>query len=167
MPKRSAVQKAKRARREGKAPTTQAGEFVREEIEHIRAGKHGARSTKQAIAIGLSKARRAGVDLPPQQGDEASRESRRSQAHAYEAGHGSAPTRPHSRRRARAIKRVLEREGRRAASPRALARQAHAAAQRRTRGERSEAARKGARTKGATGRAAAARKAARTRRRHA
>jgi hypothetical protein len=101
MPKRSAVQKAKRARREGKAPTTQAGEFVREEIEHIRAGKHGARSTKQAIAIGLSKARRAGVDLPPQQGDEASRESRRSQAHAYEAGHGSAPTRPHSRRRAR------------------------------------------------------------------
>jgi hypothetical protein len=164
MPERSAMRKAKQARREGKAPTTQAGEFVREEIEHVRQGKHGARSTKQAIAIGLSKARRAGVELPPQRADEASGESRQSQAHAYEAGHGASTRRRPSRRRARAIKRALKREERSAGSHRALARQAHAAARRRTRTERSAAARRAARTKGAAGRSAAARKAARTRR---
>jgi hypothetical protein len=65
MPEKPTIQRARRAKRQGKAPTTQAGEFVREEIEHVREGKHGARSTKQAIAIGLSKARRAGVKLPP------------------------------------------------------------------------------------------------------
>jgi hypothetical protein len=65
MPERKTLERAARDKRQGKAPSTQAGEFVREEMEHIRAGKHGARSTKQAIAIGLSKARRAGVDLPP------------------------------------------------------------------------------------------------------
>ena len=65
MPEKKTIERAHKAKRQGKAPTTQAGEFVREEIEHVREGKHGARSTKQAIAIGLSKARRAGVDLPP------------------------------------------------------------------------------------------------------
>jgi hypothetical protein len=65
MPEKKTLERARKDKREGKAPSTQAGEFVREEIEHIREGKHGARSTKQAIAIGLSKARRAGVDLPP------------------------------------------------------------------------------------------------------
>ncbi|PYO23759.1 MAG: transcription elongation factor [Candidatus Rokuibacteriota bacterium] len=65
MPEKETLERARRDKREGKAPTTQAGEFVREEIHHVREGKHGARSPKQAIAIGLSKARRAGVDLPP------------------------------------------------------------------------------------------------------
>ena len=74
MPSKTTIKRARKARQEGKRPTTQAGEFVREEIEHIRSGKHGARSTKQAIAIGLSKARRAGVDLPPPEGSEETRE---------------------------------------------------------------------------------------------
>src|ERR1043165_3705166 len=65
MPETKTLQRAAKDKREGKAPSTQAGEFVREEIHHVREGKHGARSAKQAIAIGLSKARRAGVDLPP------------------------------------------------------------------------------------------------------
>ena len=65
MPEQETLRRARRDKREGKAPSTQAGEFVREEIHHIREGKHGARSTKQAVAIGLSKARRAGVKLPP------------------------------------------------------------------------------------------------------
>src|SRR6185503_16760183 len=65
MPEKETLERARKDRREGKAPSTQAGEFVHEEIEHVREGKHGARSTKQAIAIGLSKARRAGVELPP------------------------------------------------------------------------------------------------------
>ena len=64
MPSKSATQRARQDKREGKSPSTQAGEFVREEIEHVREGKHGARSSKQAIAIGLSKARQAGVDIP-------------------------------------------------------------------------------------------------------
>jgi hypothetical protein len=161
MPDKETLEKAKRDKREGKAPSTQAGEFVREEIEHVREGKHGARSAKQAIAIGLSKARRAGVDLPPPKKGTTSEETRRSAERAYEAGQAGAdevsPT------RSRAIKRVLKREGRAAASPKALARQAHAAAARRTPAERSAAARKAAKTKGAAGRSAASRKAARTR----
>jgi Family of unknown function (DUF6496) len=63
MPEKKTVERAHEDAREGKSPSTQAGEFVREEMDHIREGKHGARSTKQAIAIGLSKARRAGVKL--------------------------------------------------------------------------------------------------------
>ena len=78
MPEKKTVEKAKSARREGKAPSTQAGEFVREEVHHVREGKHGARSTKQAIAIGLSKARRAGVDLPPPENGTVSEKTRRS-----------------------------------------------------------------------------------------
>src|SRR3977135_2818701 len=64
MPEKQTLQRARRDAREGKAPSTQAGEFVREEMDHIREGRHGARSARQAIAIGLSKARRAGVKLP-------------------------------------------------------------------------------------------------------
>jgi hypothetical protein len=74
MPEKKTLERARRDRRQGKAPSTQAGEFVREEIEHVREGKHGARSTRQAIAIGLSKARRAGVRLaPPRRGKAATR----------------------------------------------------------------------------------------------
>lgn len=161
MPEKETLQRAKRDQREGKAPTTQAGEFVREEIEHVREGKHGARSTKQAIAIGLSKARRAGIDLPPPEKGTVSEKTRRSAASAYRAGR----KRKHdtSSRRSRAVTRALQRETGSAASKEALARQAQSAAARRSRSERSAAARKAARTKGASGRSAAARKAARTR----
>ena len=78
MPDRKTMERAAEDKREGKAPTTQAGEFVREEMHHIREGKHGARSAKQAVAIGLSKARRAGVDLPPPAKGQASEKTRRS-----------------------------------------------------------------------------------------
>ena len=88
MPEKKTIERARKARRQGKAPTTQAGEFVREEIEHIREGKHGARSTKQAIAIGLSKARRAGVELPPPKKSQASARTRKSAARDYRKGQG-------------------------------------------------------------------------------
>ena len=91
MPEKQTVEKAKRARREGKAPSTQAGEFVREEVHHVREGKHGARSTKQAIAIGLSKARRAGVDLPPPEKGTVSEKTRRSAERARESASGARP----------------------------------------------------------------------------
>src|SRR5918995_4711852 len=86
MPWKTTVKRARKAKREGKAPTTQAGEFVHEEIEHVRRGKHGARSTKQAIAIGLSKARRAGVKLKPPRKGQASKRTRESAARAYREG---------------------------------------------------------------------------------
>jgi uncharacterized protein DUF6496 len=154
MPERETVERAREDKREGKAPSTQAGEFVREEIHHVREGKHGARSTKQAIAIGLSKARRAGVKIPKK--GKAAGKSRRS------SGGRRAQNSP-SAKRSRAVRRALKREGRSAASPRALSRQAHAAARRRSATQRSSAAKKAARTKGPATRAAAARKAARTR----
>lgn len=94
MPEKETVERARRNRRQGKSPSTQAGEFVHEEIEHIREGKHGARSTKQAIAIGLSKARRAGVKLPPPKGGKAS--TRRSAASAT-PNRGRKPSRRRSR----------------------------------------------------------------------
>ena len=136
MPEKETLKRAKKNKREGKAPSTQAGEFVREEIEHVREGKHGARSAKQAIAIGLSKARRAGVDLPPPKKGEASEKTRRSAKRAYEAGHkGTKAAKATSTRRARAAKKALKGEGRAAASHRALARHAHQAASRRSRSE--------------------------------
>jgi hypothetical protein len=164
MPERKTLQRARRDRREGKSPSTQAGEFVREEIEHVREGKHGARSTRQAIAIGLSKARRAGVDLPPPDAGRASERTRKSAQRAYAAGHRARKKKP-SRRRSRAITGVLKREGHSAASRQALSRQAKGAARRRSAASRSAAARKAARTKGPAARSAAARKAARTRKR--
>ncbi len=161
MPEKATLERAKKDKREGKAASTQAGEFVREEIEHIREGKHGARSAKQAIAIGLSKARRAGVDLPPPEKGTTSEETRRSATSAYRAGQDGDDR--ISRTRSRATTKALKREGHAAASKKALARQAHAAAESRTASERSAAARKAAKTKGAAGRSEAARKAARTR----
>lgn len=160
MPEKATLERAKKDKREGKAPTTQAGEFVREEMEHIREGKHGARSTKQAIAIGLSKARRAGVDLPPPEKGSTSEKTRRSAVSAYRAGqYGDDKV---SRTRSRATTKALKREGHAAASKKALAKQAHAAAAGRTASDRSAAARKAAKTKGAAERSAAARKAPRT-----
>src|SRR5947208_6216009 len=111
MPERKTIERAREDKRESKAPTTQAGEFVREEIEHIRHGKHGARSTKQAIAIGLSKARRAGVDLPPPEKGKTSERTRKSAQRAYARGHGAPPKRKPSAKRSRAIEHALQREG--------------------------------------------------------
>jgi Family of unknown function (DUF6496) len=161
MPEKQTVERAKKAKRKGKSASTQAGEFVREEMHHIREGRHGARSTKQAIAIGLSKARRAGVRLPPPEEGAVSEKTRRSAKRAYESGQrGRTRT---SRRRSRATARALKRHPPGAASEKALSQQARSAARRRTRAERSASARQAARTKGRRGRSAAARKAARSR----
>jgi len=140
------LENARQDAREGKAPTTQAGEFIKEEMHHIREGKHGARSTKQAIAIGLSKARRAGVKLPPPGKRKASEKARASAKRAYKVGQGAAPRRKPSAKRSRAIRSVLMHEGHEAASHEALSTQARRAAARRTFAERSAAARKAART---------------------
>jgi hypothetical protein len=129
MPEKATIERARKDKREGKAPSTQAGEFVREEIEHVREGKHGARSAKQAIAIGLSKARRAGVKLPlPKRGRTSASTRRRARRDYQQGQHGG--TRSVSRRRSQATRRALKREGRAAASPRALARQARTASRR-------------------------------------
>ncbi len=135
MPRKTTIERARKDLRQGKRPTTAAGEFVREEIEHVRRGKHGARSPKQAIAIGLSKARRAGIPLEPPAKGRTSERTRRSAQSAYEVGQGKRKPRAPSRRRSRAIERVLEREPRGTASRRRLSRQAkRAAAARRRRG---------------------------------
>jgi hypothetical protein len=144
MPEKETLRRAQEDRREGKAPSTQAGEFVREEIDHIREGKHGARSTKQAIAIGLSKARRAGVALSPPAKGKASARTRQSAARALEAGkHKTKP----SAKRSRATENALRHEGHAAGSELALSRQAHAASRKRSAADRSASARKAARTR--------------------
>jgi hypothetical protein len=132
MPEKKTVEKAKRDLREGKSPSTAAGEFVHEEIEHIRQGKHGARSAKQAIAIGLSKARRAGVPLEPPAKGTTSERTRRSASRALEAGQGTRKPRAKSGKRRAATSRALKREPKAAASTTALSRQAKSAAKRRT-----------------------------------
>jgi Family of unknown function (DUF6496) len=159
MPERETIERAQQAKRQGKRPTTQAGEFVREEIHHIREGKHGARSAKQAIAIGLSKARRAGVKLGAPPRGSARSKARRRAHRAQPAGEARHPL----RRRSRAAAEALRREGRAAASRPALARQGRQAARRRGSTARKAAARKAMATKGSAGRKAAARKAAATR----
>jgi hypothetical protein len=144
MPSKSTVERAKEDLREGKSPTTAAGEFVHEEIEHVRRGKHGARSPQQAIAIGLSKARRAGVPLPPPAG-KAKGKTRRSAERAYRKGQAGArkPARKYSRIR----EQVLKREPRSTASRKALSQQARRAAQRRKPASRSRSARRAASTR--------------------
>jgi hypothetical protein len=133
MAEKTTVDRAKAAVRRGKRPTTAAGEFVREEIEHVRSGKHGARSPQQAIAIGLSKARRAGVPLPPPRRGATGEKTCRSAERAYEAGQGKRRPRSTSRKRSRATRRALEREPKSSASKQALSRQAKRAATRRRR----------------------------------
>lgn len=166
MPEQRTIARARKDKREGKAASTQAGEFVREEMEHIREGKHGARSSKQAIAIGLSKARRTGVELKPPRKGTTSEKTRRSAARAYARGHGAPARAKSSAKRSRATEQALKREGHTAASPKSLANQARSAARRRSSSARSAAARKASRTKGPAARSAAARKAARTREMH-
>jgi Family of unknown function (DUF6496) len=147
MPNKETLRRAQRDKRQGKAASTQAGEFIREEMHHIREGKHGARSAKQAVAIGLSKARRAGVELPAPEKGTVPEKTRKSAKRAYELGHGATPKRRSTARRAAASKRALKREPRTAASTRALSRQAHSAARRRPAAQRSATARKAARTR--------------------
>ena len=147
MPEKKTIKRARQDKRSGKAPSTQAGEFVREEMHHIREGKHGARNSKQAIAIGLSKARRAGVKLGPNP-----------------SGKTTKPTkRKPSAKRSRAVRSALKREGRSAASKASLSRHARSSARARGRQNLRKAAAKVSRTKGQAGRRRAAQKAARTR----
>ncbi|HEY6767493.1 MAG TPA: DUF6496 domain-containing protein [Candidatus Sulfotelmatobacter sp.] len=140
MPERETIERAKKDEREGKAPSTQAGEFVREEMDHIREGKHGARSTKQAIAIGLSKARRAGVKLP-------ARGSADTKKKAEQDTKAARSNRKPSAKRSRATEGALKREGHSAASHAALSRQAKKSAAARGKTARSQAAKKAAATR--------------------
>jgi hypothetical protein len=146
MPEKKTIDRARQDETEGKAPSTQAGEFVREEIEHIRQGKHGARSGRQAIAIGLSKARRAGVKLPPPSQGGVSQETRQKADREYERAQLGA-RKPTSGKRSRATTRALRRQGHAAASTKALSKQARSAAHRRSHTSKSQAARKAARTR--------------------
>lgn len=146
MPEKQTLARARADKRQGKAPSTQAGEFIKEEMDHIREGVHGARSTKQAIAIGLSKARRAGVDLPPPKAGKASAAAHKQASRDLTKGRHAAASSTSSKR-SRASLNALKREGSAAASPRALSRQAHSAAGTRSAAERSAAAAKAARTR--------------------
>ena len=153
MPEKRTLERARRDKAQGKSASTQAGEFVREEIDHVREGKHGARSTRQAIAIGLSKARRAGVKLQPPRGKTTSAETRRQAKRDIQRSR-SRSRRP-STTRSRATFKALTKENRSAGSREALSRQARGAAARRPKAARSQAARRAAVTrahKGAGGR---------------
>ncbi len=131
MPTKATVKRARKAKRQGKSPSTQAGEFVREEIEHIREGKHGARSTEQAIANGLSKARGAGVKLKPPKKGQTSERTRKNAISDYQ--HAQGTKRKTSAKRARASLKKLQREPHSAASHKALSTHAKAVARRRKR----------------------------------
>src|SRR5262245_19362957 len=121
MPEKKTEERVERARREDKAPTTQAGEFVREEMEHIKVGKHGARSPEQAIAIGLSKARRAGIKVPAPKRGKVSAAARKKAAQDSRKGAARTKRKP-SPTRSRATTGALQREGHGAASKAALSR---------------------------------------------
>src|ERR1700685_1199399 len=159
MPERETMQRARENAREGKSPSTQAGEFVRQEMDHIREGKHGARSAKQAIAIGLSEARRAGVDVPFSKNASPATIKQEKR----ESAKGKSPAAKVSATRSRSALKALKKEGSGAASHSALSKQARSSARRRSASDRSASARKAVRTKGAAGRSASAKKAARTR----
>lgn len=148
MPDKKTLDRVRRDQKEGKSPSTQAGEFVREEIEHIREGKHGARSAKQAIAIGLSKARRAGIKLPAPRPGSVSAETREQAARDTARGQADPHSAP-SRKRSRAATEALKKESPQAASKLALSRQARASARKRSAAERSRAATKAAKTRAA------------------
>ena len=149
MPEKETIERAHEDAREGKSPSTQAGEFVREEMHHIREGKHGAASSKQAIAIGLSKARRAGVKLQAPKSGETSADTREKAARDYRKGQGNARRKP-SATRSRATTQALKKEGHSAASPQALSKQARSAARKRSASARHESAVKASRTRKAS-----------------
>ena len=159
MPERETLERAHEDAREGKSPSTQAGEFVREEMDHIREGKHGARSTKQAIAIGLSKARRAGVKLRAPSKGKTSAKTRTQASRDHRKGQSRSSAKP-SPKRSRATTAALKREGHSAASRQSLSKQAHASAKRRGSTARHQSAMKAVRTKRRSGHNPVARKAA-------
>ena len=165
MPEKETLERAREDAREGKSPSTQAGEFVREEMHHIREGKHGAASPQQAIAIGLSKARRAGVKLAAPQPGKTSARTRTQAQRDLRKGQSSRRRKP-SPRRSRAVSGALKRKDRSAASHRSLSRQARRTARRRGPTSRHQSALKAVHTKGKSGLQQAARKAARTRAAH-
>ena len=144
MPTKSTIEAAKRDKAQGKSASTQAGEFVKAEMDRIRKGQTGARNTKQAIAIGLSEARRAGVDLKPPAKGKTSEKTRKNAEREYEKGQRHEPVSP---KRSRAREKVQKKEGTKAASHEALSKQAKTAAQQRTAGERSASAKQAARTR--------------------
>ncbi len=146
MPEKETIERAREDAREGKSPSTQAGEFVREEMHHIREGKHGAASTKQAIAIGLSKARRAGVNLDPPREGRTSARTRQKAEKDYRKGQSDSH-RGTSTRRSRATSRALKKKGHSAASHAALSRQARTAARKRGSVSRRNSAKKASRTR--------------------
>ena len=165
MPEKQTIERAERDKEQGKSPSTQAGEFVREEFHHVREGKHGARSPQQAIAIGLSKARRAGVKL---RAPEAGRSTNRVRKPAErDLARDLSGKRNVSPKKSRATQNALQRESRSSAAKSALSRQTKAAARRRGRSSLHNAAMKAVRTKGKEGVRRAGQKAARTRQRHA
>jgi hypothetical protein len=168
MPNKSTVEAAKEDLREGKSASTAAGEFVHEEIEHVREGKHGARSPQQAIAIGLSKARRAGVPLKPPAPGKTSETTRKRSERDYEKGQSEPKTHEEegSTKRGHARLAAMEREPKSTASHKSLSAHARAASRQRSKSQRHAAAEKAVQTKGEGGLRAAARKAARTRSRH-
>jgi len=164
MPEQETLERARRDKEEGKSPSTQAGEFVREEFHHVREGKHGARWPKQAIAIGLSKARRAGVDLKaPKDGHGGSRTRKQANRDLAKGRSGNRKTSP---RRSRATSRALKRESTATVSRSALLRQTRSAAKRRGHSSLHNAAMRAVRTKGREAMRRSGRKAARTRQRH-
>ena len=131
MPDKETIDKAEEDLREGKAPSTAAGEFVRKEIEHIREGKHGARSPQQAIAIGLSEARRAGIPLkPPKQGKTTST-ARKKAEKDYEKGQSDPRTEEKQTAGSKSRIEALKREPKSSASHAALSRHAKSAARKR------------------------------------
>ena len=127
MPENEVVDRAKADLKEGKSPSTAAGEFVHEEIEHVREGKHGARSPQQAIAIGLSKARRAGIPLAPPKAGKTSQSTRESAERDYRKGQ-SGTKKKTSAKRSRASENALKKEPRSTASHKALSAHAKRAA---------------------------------------
>ncbi|MGF6959250.1 DUF6496 domain-containing protein [Paraburkholderia youngii] len=168
MPEQKTLKRAAADKRAGKSTSTQAGEFVKEQVDKVRAGKHGVRSPKQAIAIGLSEARRAGVDLkPPKKGATSEATRKKAQKDSAAGKHVGAAKKSASKessaKRSRVSESVLKRESKAGASSAAMSKQAKSAAAKRPAASRSAAAKKAAATKGAAGRSAAAKKAAQTR----
>lgn len=144
MPKKETIEQAKADKRAGKSASTQAGEFVKEEIENVKKGKHGVRSVQQAIAIGLSEARRAGVDLKPPEKGTVPEKTRKSAISAYEKGQAHEPVSP---TRSAAREKALKKESTGTVSHEALSRHSKAVAQKRTAAERSASAKKAAQTR--------------------
>jgi hypothetical protein len=164
MPEKETLERVKQDQREGKSPNTQAGEFVREEMHHIREGKHGLRSPEQAIAIGLSKARRAGVKLAPPKKGTTSPEVRAKAERDSKRSRGSNNNRPSARHSGATIH-ALKKEGRSSASHSALGTHARSAARKRGRRARQVSAIKAIQTKGPEAMHEPALKAKETRRR--